>query len=424
MSAQSVVVLGAQWGDEGKGKITDNLSSRCDAVVRFQGGHNAGHTIVAEDKKVVLHAIPSGILRPGCMSIIGHGVVLDPEAFIQELDGLKGVVDVTPHALKISSHCSVIISHNRILDAARESQGSVKIGTTRKGIGPAYEDKIARQGIKLRDLMDKAVLKEKLQQNLVEKQVLLKHLYGVSSPSLSEELERLYQLGRRIAPFLVDTFTLLDQLSEQGKKILFEGAQGVLLDIDYGSYPFVTSSSTSLGGVLTGAGMGSYGVQEVLGVAKAYTTRVGEGPFPTELKGCVGEAIQKKGCEFGATTGRRRRCGWIDLPLLKYAVKASQLTSLALTKVDVLAGLDSIKMCYGYEWAGDIYSCAFPGMDLDSVKPLYRESPAFRDVLVDGNISSELACYIQSIEDFIGIPVGVLSFGSHRNDTKFIRDYF
>ena len=420
----SIAIIGTQWGDEGKGKITDSLGAKCDFVVRFQGGNNAGHTIIAKGKKTVLHLIPSGILHPQCVSIIAHGVVLDPQAFSQELEVIQKQIKITPERLKISSNCSVITTYHKLLDGLRESQGPIKIGTTRKGIGPAYEDKIARKGIKLKDLLQRDVLQSKLKQNLIEKKVLFNHLYKASYPSLEEEGERLFQLGKVLGPFLTDTFSLIDSAIKQKKKILFEGAQGFLLDIDYGSYPFVTSSNTSIGGIYTGAGIPGSQIEEVLGVTKAYSTRVGQGPFPTELQGDLGKEIQEKGHEIGATTGRRRRCGWIDLPLLKYTVKASNLTSIALTKVDVLSGISPLKVCNSYKYKGQILTCATPGIDLNEAQPLYKEYPSFQDTFEDGKISHELAHYIASIEDFIGIPVGVLSFGPGRDQIKFIKNYF
>ena len=420
----SMAIIGAQWGDEGKGKITDSLGAKCDFVVRFQGGNNAGHTIITEGKKIVLHLIPSGILHPKCVSIIGHGVVLDPQAFSKELEIIQQKIEITPKRLNISSNCSVITAYHRLLDNLRESQGPMKIGTTRKGIGPAYENKIARKGIRLKDLLQRDVLQSKLEQDLIEKKVLFDHLYKTSYPSPEEEGERLYQLGKILAPFLTDTFSLIDSAIKQRKKILFEGAQGILLDIDYGSYPFVTSSNTSLGGIYTGAGLPGSQIEEVLGVAKAYSTRVGQGPFPTELIGGVGEEIQKKGHEIGATTGRKRRCGWLDLPLLKYTVKASNLTSIALTKVDVLSSIHPLKVCNSYKYRGQIISCATPDIDLNKVQPLYKEHPSFQDTFKDGKISDELANYIAFIENFIEIPVGVLSFGPGREQIKFIKNYF
>lgn len=422
---QSLAIVGAQWGDEGKGKITDLLGQKCDVVVRYQGGNNAGHTIIVGDKKIVLHLIPSGILHDHCVSVVGHGVVFDPEAFKAELeDVLNSGCKVTPEKLKISENCSVITMYNRLLDGQREAKGPVKIGTTGRGIGPAYEDKISRKGLKLKDLLNKEHLTNKLRANMIEKEILFKTLYNCEFPSIEEEAERLFELGKIVAPYLTDTFSFLDKSIQENKKVLYEGAQGVLLDIDYGSYPFVTSSSTSTGGIYTGAGLPGKHIEEVLGITKAYLTRVGEGPFPTELFDDKGEFIQQKGGEFGATTGRKRRCGWIDLPLLKYTVKASNITSIALTKLDVLSGIDDIKICTGYEYEGKTIDCAYPGIELSKVKPILKEMPTFHDDFKGEVLSDELKNYINTIEEFVGIPVGILAYGPERSEIKFQKDYF
>jgi adenylosuccinate synthase len=421
----SLAIVGAQWGDEGKGKITDLLGQKCDLVIRYQGGNNAGHTIIVGDKKIVLHLIPSGILHAHCLSVVGHGVVLDPEAFNVELNEIRNSgVEITSKNLKISENCTVITAYNRIIDALRESNGKTKIGTTGKGIGPAYEDKVGRKAIKLKDLLNKETLLSKLKENLAEKEILFKHLYDCEYPSVEDEAERLFELGKVVEPFMADTFNIIDKAITDNKKLLFEGAQGILLDIDYGSYPFVTSSNTSTGGIYTGAGMPGKTVEEVLGITKAYTTRVGEGPFPTEFFNELGERIQKKGMEFGATTGRKRRCGWIDLPLLKYSVKCSNLTSIALTKVDVLSQIGELKACTAYEYKGQILDCAYPGIDLFQVKPILTDLEPFNDDFVDGKISPELQSYIETIEKFIGIPVGILAHGPERNEIIFRKDYF
>lgn len=422
---QSVAIIGSQWGDEGKGKITDLLGAKSDLVVRYQGGNNAGHTIIVGDKKIVLHLIPSGILHSHSVSVIGHGVVLDPEAFKKEYEEISNSgVKITPDNLKISENCSVITHYNRLLDGQREAKGKTKIGTTGKGIGPSYEDKTSRRGLKLRDLLDKDLLHQKLKESMIEKEILFKHLYEVEYPSLEEETEKLYSLGQFIKPFIADTFNILDNAFSNNKKILFEGAQGVLLDIDYGSYPFVTSSNTSFGGIYTGAGVPSNNVDEVIGITKAYTTRVGEGPFPTELFDETGKNIQKKGNEFGATTGRTRRCGWLDLPLLKYTVKCSNLTSLALTKVDVLSDIENLKVCYAYKYQGKEIDCAYPGIDLSKVEPLYKDMKSFSDDFKDNNLSSEIETYIKTIEEFVGIPVGILAYGPERSQIHFRKEYF
>lgn len=423
---KSLAIIGSQWGDEGKGKITDLLGAKCDYVVRYQGGNNAGHTIIVEDKKTVLHLIPSGILHDHCVSIIGHGVVFDPTAFLKELKEVKSSgITITPERLKISENCSVITTYNKLLDGAREGHTKNKIGTTGKGIGPTYEDKVSRVGIKLKDLLNKEILKSKLEQNFSEKEVLFKHLYKIEVPTIETVTNELFELGKEIAPFLTDTFSILDKAVQEDKNILYEGAQGVLLDIDYGSYPYVTSSNTSAGGIYTGAGIPGGSIQEVLGITKAYTTRVGEGPFPTELFDDMGEKIQTIGHEFGATTGRKRRCGWIDLPLLKYSVKASNITSLALTKLDILSGLETLKVCYAYEYEGKEYDCAFPGIDLSKAKPLFKEIAPFSDKFESGDSQSdELKSYISTIEEFVGVPVGILAYGPERSEIKFLKNYF
>lgn len=422
---QSLAIIGSQWGDEGKGKITDLLGQKCDYVVRYQGGNNAGHTIIVGDQKIVLHLIPSGILHDHCTSVVGHGVVFCPRAFKDEMADVKaGGVNVTPDRLKISENCSVITIYNKLLDAQREAKGPVKIGTTGKGIGPAYEDKTSRKGLKLKDLLDKDILLAKLRDNMIEKEVLFKHLYDIDYPSIEQEAEELFELGKMIAPYLTDTFSLIDKAVSEDKKVLFEGAQGVLLDIDYGTYPFVTSSSTSAAGIYSGAGLPGKYVEEVLGITKAYTTRVGEGPFPTEMFCELGEKIQTIGHEFGATTGRKRRCGWIDLPLLKYSVKASNITSIALTKVDVLSGLEELKVCVGYKYDGKTIDCAYPGIDLTKVEPILKDMTPFSDDFTTEELSSELKDYLKVIEEGIGAKVGILAYGPERSQIQFVKEYF
>ncbi len=421
---KTLAIIGSQWGDEGKGKITDLLSLKSDLVVRYQGGNNAGHTIIVGTKKIVLHLIPSGILHPHAISIIGHGVVFDPDAFVKEMiDVENGGIKLTNNNLKISEHATLITTYHKLIDAARESQGPVKIGTTGKGIGPAYEDKVARRALKLCDLRNLDTLKLKLDRLIQEKKVLFETLYNIEYPSVEAEATRLYEIGKQIIPFLTDTFSILDIAVIEKKKILYEGAQGILLDVDYGTYPFVTSSSTSLGGIYTGAGIPGSHIHEVLGITKAYTTRVGEGPFPTELFDNVGEFIQTKGHEFGATTGRKRRCGWLDLPLLKYSVKASNITSLALTKIDILSGMDTLKVCTHYEYEGKTIDCAYPGIDLTKAKPVLKDLKPFTDNFKD-ELSNELKSYIKMIEENVGIPVGILAYGPERSEIKFLKEYF
>jgi adenylosuccinate synthase len=412
---KSLAVIGAQWGDEGKGKITDFLSKHVDYVVRFQGGNNAGHTIWVDDKKTVLHVIPSGVLNSENISVIDHGVVFDPENFLKEVRGLEDAnIRITPENLKISSECSVITSYHKLLDAAREGQGKNQLGTTKKGIGPTYEDRVSRKGIKLKHLVSKELILSKLENLFFEKQALFDGVYNISYPSLVEETNALFEAGTTIMPFLCDTFDELSKDSE--KKILFEGAQGVLLDKDFGSYPFVTSSSTSYAGIFSGSSMTQERLDEVIGITKAYTTRVGEGPFPTELDSESGDILGKVGQEFGATTGRKRRCGWLDLPLLKYAAKVSRFSSIALTKVDVLRSLNELKICYAYEFEGQVITTAFPGIDLEKVSPLYKNFSVFKTCFEKECLSIALEEYIQFIEKELSIPVSLVAYGPDRKE--------
>lgn len=420
----SLAIIGSQWGDEGKGKITDLLGAHCDCVVRYQGGNNAGHTIIVGKKKIVLHLIPSGILHDHCLSLVGHGVVFDPGAFQQELDSVRQAgIEVTPKKLMVSQNASVITAYNKILDAAREQKGEVKIGTTGKGIGPAYEDKVGRIAIKVKDLLDPVQLKKKLAANLKEKEILFTKLYNCEFPTLEQEHQRLVELGQIVKPFVGDTFNQIDELVQKKKTILFEGAQGVLLDIDYGSYPYVTSSNTSFGGIYSGAGLPGHQIDEVIGITKCYTTRVGEGPFPTELHNSLGELIQQKGGEFGATTGRKRRCGWLDLPLLKYSVKCSNISSLALTKLDILSGLDELKVCTAYRYQGKEITCAYPGIDLSKAEPIYQDFKPFTDDF-SGELSTELKNYLKAIESFLNVSIGIIAHGPERSEVRFLKKYF
>ncbi|MCB9092009.1 MAG: adenylosuccinate synthase [Halobacteriovoraceae bacterium] len=423
---QTMAIIGAQWGDEGKGKITDYFSRYCDYVVRFQGGNNAGHTIVVDGKKTVLHLIPSGILHKSCHSVIGHGVVLDPEIFKKEIKTLQeNGLQVTHANLSVSLHCNIITRYHQILDQKRDSNTSAqKIGTTGRGIGPAYEDRCSRRGVKLIDLFDIKILENKLIRMMQEKEVLFKSLYQVDFPSIKEEAQRLYDLGQFIFPYAQDTFSLLQKALSENKRILYEGAQGILLDIDYGTYPYVTSSNTSVGGIYTGAGLPGGKLDEAIGIFKAYTTRVGEGPFPTELNDAIGKFIQTEGHEFGATTGRTRRVGWLDIPLLRYAVQASNLSSIALTKIDVLKKVETLKVCYAYKYEGKEIHQTFPGIDLAKVTPLYKEFPGFTEVFTQGhNLSENLQSYIEFIEKESGIPVKVIAYGPEREQIHFLKNF-
>jgi adenylosuccinate synthase len=421
---QTLAIIGAQWGDEGKGKITDLLSKKADLVVRYQGGNNAGHTIWVNGTKIVLHLVPSGILHPHCLSVVGHGVVLEPEAFLKEIQNVRAHIPVTKKNLLVSENTAVITSWHKLIDAAREGQGPVKIGTTGKGIGPSYEDKIGRRGVRVKDLLNKDQLHKRLKETSDEKIFLLEKKYGITAPSVEAETERLYALGLEMKEFVGDAFGVLQDALAKGKKVLYEGAQGALLDVDYGTYPYVTSSSTTVAGVHTGAGTNKGVVNEVLGICKAYTTRVGEGPFPTELFDEVGSYIQKTGSEIGATTGRIRRCGWLDLPLLRYAIQCSSLTSLALTKLDILSGMNVLKVCEAYEYEGQKFTTARPGMDLAKVKPIYRDLKPFTDDFKGEKLSPELNAYIELIETELKIPVGIAAFGPDREQIKFRKHYF
>lgn len=423
----NIVIVGAQWGDEGKGKIADTLAEKSDLIVRYQGGNNAGHTLVVDGKKTFLHLVPSGVLHKHTKCVIGHGVVVDPIALDQEITRLQeSGIEISGENLFVSGSCTVITSYHKLLDAARENTTSEKIGTTGKGIGPAYEDKVSRKGIKFVHLFDKELLRARLELALVEKESLFKDLYKIDYPSLEEELERLYTLGQKLKQYAADTFSIIDTAMAEGKNIVYEGAQGVLLDVDYGTYPFVTSSNTSVAGVYSGATTAGHNLDHVIGITKAYVTRVGEGPFPTELFDGVGDFIQHKGGEIGVTTGRIRRCGWLDLPLLKYAAKCSNLTSIAITKIDVLSGMDSLKVCVGYKYKGKKIDCAYPGIDLYKVEPILVELEPFtieNEITLD-NMPKELKTYLDTIEKHIGIPISSLAYGPSREQILFLEDYF
>ena len=343
------IVLGAQWGDEGKGKMTDYLAESADVVVRFQGGNNAGHTVEVGDKQYKLHLIPSGILYDTKLNVIGNGVVVDPKALFEEIDYLKGVgVDVTPEKLMISDRAQLIMPYHKVLDGIKEkARGKKDIGTTGKGIGPCYTDKMERSGIRVCDLMHKEVFEEKLKDNVDAKNDIITKIYGGDSLDFSAIYNEYLEYAERMRPFVKDISVEVFNNIKAGKKVLFEGAQGTLLDIDYGTYPYVTSSNTIAGGVCTGAGVGPTAITSAVGIAKAYTTRVGKGPFPTELFDETGDWIREKGHEYGVTTGRARRCGWLDLVILKTTARISGLTSFAVTKIDTLAGMEKVKVCTG-----------------------------------------------------------------------------
>ncbi|GAA6138458.1 adenylosuccinate synthase [Arenicella sp. 4NH20-0111] len=428
--SRKVIVVGTQWGDEGKGKIVDLLTETAEIVVRFQGGHNAGHTLVIDGKKTVLHLIPSGILREGVHCLIGNGVVLAPDALFKEVDELeKNGVPVSKR-LGISEACPLILPHHVALDQAREiKRGKKAIGTTGRGIGPAYEDKVARRGIRLGDLIDDNDFSSKLAEVMEFHNFSLKHYYGVEELDFKETLDQMLGFKERLAPLTVDVTQLLDDYSREGRPMMFEGAQGMMLDIDHGTYPFVTSSNTSAGSAAAGSGVGPNSFDEVLGIVKAYTTRVGAGPFPTEL-GCeVGNHLGTKGHEFGATTGRSRRCGWFDAVLMRRSRQVNGLTSLCLTKLDVLDGLKELKICNGYRYKGDLLKVAPVGADaLEACEPVYETVPGWTENTVGCQSIDDLPQaaqnYIARLAELVEVPIDIVSTGPDRSETIVLKDLY
>jgi adenylosuccinate synthase len=417
---RNVVAIGTQWGDEGKGAVVDVLADRVAAVVRFQGGHNAGHTLVINGDKTVLHLIPSGILREGVTCLIGNGVVVAPDALMTEIDtlGTRGVP--VADRLILSAACPLILSSHVALDAAREKRsGARAIGTTGRGIGPAYEDKIARRAIRASDLLSSARLKEKLDALLDLHNFLLTRYYESAAVDADAELDRLLALGERVRPMIGDVTETLRQLAADGRNVLFEGAQGAMLDIDLGTYPFVTSSNTTVGGALAGTGVGPTAIDYVLGIVKAYTTRVGAGPFPTELFDDTGRHLAEVGREFGATTGRPRRCGWFDAVLLKRAVFTNGLSALCVTKLDVLDGLPEIKICIGYELDGvRLERLPLEPERYQDCEPVYESLPGWSaptaGVTDFDALPQEARRYLERLEALLGIPVDIVSTGPGR----------
>ena len=427
----NVVIVGSQWGDEGKGKIVDLLTARCDIVVRYQGGNNAGHTLVVDNKKYIFHLIPSGILYDNKKCLIGNGVVVDPAILIEEMEKLVGQgIRVTPERLGLSDKAHIIMPYHKALDLARESQrGNFRIGTTGRGIGPCYEDKSARIGIRVTDLLDADRLADKVYIALREKNILLNYLYGSDIIEVDPIVETYLSYGKKIAPFITDTSAEIASAISSGKNILFEGAQGTHLDIDHGTYPFVTSSNPISGGACTGAGLGPTQIDHVVGIVKAYTTRVGEGPFITELTDEVGQYIQNKGTEFGATTGRKRRCGWLDMVLINDAVRLNGLSSLAITKLDILSGIETIKICTAYKCGAEILKIRPTCLSkLAECEPVYEEFPGWNESLSSMRSKDKLPVnainYLNAISRISGIPVSVLSVGPARDETMLLRDPF
>ena len=431
----NVVIVGVQWGDEGKGKFVDLLAQEIDYVVRFQGGNNAGHTVIVDGKKAALHLVPSGILHEGKICLIGNGVVLDPVVFVEELDTLIGQgVDVSPNRLKISSKTHLIMPYHKDLDGADEkSLGDKKIGTTKRGIGPCYQDKMGRKGIRMQDLLDEKIFRLKLEPVLAQKNPILEKIYGLHTYTVEEICDEYLPYARILAPYVCESAHMLNEALADGKSILFEGAQGTLLDIDHGTYPFVTSSSCCAGGASTGTGVGPKAIDRVLGIQKAYVTRVGEGPFPTELKfpenggtgqdAEDGELLCAAGHEFGVTTGRKRRCGWFDAVIGRYAAEVNGLTDVALTKLDVLSAFDTIKVCVAYECDGVRYDY-FPMQQsvLHHAKPIYVELPGWKDEDITGcrtyeELPENTRKYIEYLEEVCGVPMSIISVGPDRDQT-------
>ncbi|GAA0123657.1 MAG: adenylosuccinate synthase [Clostridium argentinense] len=423
----SFVVLGAQWGDEGKGKITDYLAEKADVVVRFQGGNNAGHTVEVGDKQYKLHLIPSGILYKEKLNIIANGVVVDPEALFNEIEYLEGLEEnITPDRLMISDRAQVIMPYHKVLDQLKEeSRGKNDIGTTRKGIGPCYSDKVDRSGIRVCDLINPEVLRRKLEEYLPNKNKAITNLYNGEALNLEEVYDKYLEYGKRLKPYVQDTSVKIFDSIKANKKVLFEGAQGTLLDIDFGSYPYVTSSNTISGGVCVGTGIGPTMINSAVGVVKAYTTRVGKGPFPTELNDEVGDWIREKGHEYGTTTGRSRRCGWLDLVILKTAARVSGLTSFAITKIDTLAGLEKLKVCVGYKFEDKVIDY-FPASleDLGKCEPIYEEfngwDESIEDVRTYEDLPENAKIYLNKIEEFTGVKASIISVGPRRDQTMFV----
>jgi len=418
----AVVVVGAQWGDEGKGKTIDYLAEQADVVVRYQGGNNAGHTVVVDGLEYKLHLIPSGVLYRDKLCVLGNGMVIDPQVLLQEMAYLRER-GISVDNLRISDRAHLIFPYHRILDDLfEEERGEKKIGTTKRGIGPAYVDKSARTGLRVGDLRNPARFSETLRASVETKNHLLEQVYRRPPLDVDTMIEEYLGYGARLEQYIADTSLLVNAALDEGKGVLFEGAQGTMLDIDHGTYPYVTSSHPTAGGACIGAGVGPTRLDQVIGVAKAYTTRVGDGPFPTELTGPIGAAIQEKGNEYGTTTGRPRRCGWLDALVLRYTLRVSGLTGLVLTKLDTLAGLDSVRICTAYRVQGQVLT-EFPS-DLDLLEdcePVYEDLPGWTEDAAEArdydSLPPELKGFIERVEGLIGVPVVMASLGRQRQET-------
>lgn len=421
-------VLGAQWGDEGKGKIVDYLSETADVVCRYQGGANAGHTIIESGRKFVLHLLPAGILRPNTICVIGGGVVVDPAALLHEIEQLEAAgIDLTGR-LFVSHQAHLIMPYHKLLDSLHESQGErVRIGTTGRGIGPAYVDKVSRVGIRIVDLLDRDYLRQKIRANVEEKNRLLSKVYSAAEMDVEAIVEEYVAFDQRIDPYVKDVSVLVDEAIRAGKNVILEGAQGTLLDVDMGTYPFVTSSNPTAGGACTGLGIGPRAIDHVIGIIKAYTTRVGEGPFPTEITdGAEQQKLREKGDEYGATTGRPRRCGWFDGVAARFAARVNSIDSWAVTKLDILTGMETIKVCTSYVDGQRSYK-NFPSDSriLTTVEPVYEEVPGWQESL-NGvtrweDFPSAAKDYLKYIEEFTGVPVSIASVGASREQTIMLR---
>ena len=425
---KNVIVIGAQWGDEGKGKIVDLLTERCAGVVRFQGGHNAGHTLVIDGKKTVLHLIPSGILHEGVQCLIGNGVVVSPQALLEEIRTLAGQGVDALARLRISPACPLVLPSHVALDRAREqARGAQAIGTTGRGIGPAYEDKVARRGVRVGDLFHRERLAAKLGELLDYHNFVLQHYYKTDTVDFQATLESLLAAAETLKPLVIDVSAQIDQLHREGHNVLFEGAQGALLDVDMGTYPYVTSSNTTAGGAATGSGVGPASFDDILGIVKAYTTRVGAGPFPTELLDDNGAHLAHRGHEFCSTTGRPRRCGWFDAPALRRSVVMNSLTALCITKLDVLDELDAIRIAVGYRVDGEPMASLPIGAEaVADCAPIYEEMPGWRTSTVGARDLAELPDaardYLRRIEEIVGVPIAMVSTGPDRNQTIILRN--
>ncbi len=417
-----IVLVGAQWGDEGKGKITDLIADDFDYVVRFQGGNNAGHTVIHAGKTLKLHLIPSGIMYPHITPVIGNGCVIDPKVLLEEIDRLEAD-DISTHRLLISCNAHLIMPYHRDLDGASERRlGSLEIGTTRRGIGPAYMDKASRMGLRIQDLIDEHIFRKKLEAALVEKNDILEKVYGLPTYTVDEVAEEYLAYAERIKPHIAETSVLINKALDADQWVLFEGAQGALLDLDHGTYPFVTSSSPTAGGACTGVGVGPKRIDRVLGIAKAYITRVGSGPFPTELSDDIGRSLIEVGVEYGTTTGRERRAGWFDGLIARFAVQVNGLTDLVITKLDVLSHLDRIKVCVAYDYEGTRYN-DLPAHQtaFHHARPIYEELPGWKTDITACRTFEELPKaaqdYIMFIEDLAEVPVAMIAVGPSREQT-------